>query len=91
MLRKGELEPQGQVGVGCARGRAAVLGAARSRGSGPGAAPGGLVGFAGAHPRRGCCWSSAGFRGPLGDTGFAPWIKLPGLGIRLDEVISRPR
>lgn len=55
------------------------------------AAPGGLAGFAGAHPRRGCCWSSAGFRGPLGDTAFAPWIKLSGLGIRLDEVIPRPQ
>lgn len=30
MLRKGELEPQGQVGVGCARGRAASPGTAKS-------------------------------------------------------------
>lgn len=29
MLRKGELEPKGQVGVECARGRASSLGATR--------------------------------------------------------------
>ena len=39
MLRKGELEPQGQVGVVCARGRVASLGAAREP---PGAGAPGL-------------------------------------------------
>lgn len=62
MLRKGELEPQGQVGVGCARGRAASPGAARwvpgawAPGSGSNAwRAGGLAGFARAHPPRACC------------------------------------
>lgn len=45
MLRKGELEPQGQVVVGCARGRAASSGAARelpgARSPAREAAPGG--------------------------------------------------
>lgn len=63
MLRKGELEPQGQVGVGCARGRAASLGAAREPpGAGApdlGSSSGKARGLRGIHPRRECCWGSA--------------------------------
>lgn len=71
MLRKGELEPQGRVGVGCTPGTAASPGAAREL---PGAgapareaAPGGLAGFAGTHLPRGCCWSLTPVGGRLRD------------------------
>ena len=54
MLRKGELEPQGQVGVGYARGRAASLGAARelpgAGAPGPGSSSGQSGGLCGDAP-----------------------------------------
>lgn len=80
MLRKGELELKGQVGVECARDKAARLGAsrlraARRRGSWPGKQP--LAGWRALRGRT-CGGVAAGAQAPVGDqlrdTGFAPWI-----------------
>lgn len=74
MLRKGELEPQGQVGVGCARGRAESPGAARelpgAEASGRGSSLWQAGGLCGDAPAEGMLLSLSPRRGPVARHGI---------------------